>query len=167
MMAEPISSLTSERAQRALVMFYDLVPISMWKDGKRPPVGDVEALMSDLQKGAPADMQPLLAELSAQNGEAIKGEMAKFLLQRFSEYEPLRPYVEEAVAHSAGPRMALIPLIITALMVAMLCLEVKHREDGHLQIDWNPRNVVELAGHLADLAKTGKLGEAAAALVRG
>lgn len=124
-MEQSISSLSPEQAQRALMIFYDLLPDDFWEGGKKPSAVKLKYTAEKLQDEAPADVRPVVDVLLAEGGEAEKGEAAKAVLSIFYEQESLRGFVEQATEQAQQPHMAPIPLIIGAVIVILAALPKK------------------------------------------
>ncbi len=119
-MVEKIAAMTPEQADRALLLFYDLLPRDSWEAGNKPSEGRIEDLADKLQENAPAEIQSFLDSLRAAEDEATTGEVAKVLLGQFAQVDSLRPHVEQAVARSEEPHMALDPLTLGACVIVLL-----------------------------------------------
>lgn len=130
MMTKQITSLTSEQAQRAILLFYDLLPHELWEDQTKPSVARMETLADRLQEKVPADIQPFLNSLRTEGDATRKGEVAKVLLGSFSQRESLHPYVEQAISRSAEPHMAPIPLDIGTILIVMAVLSLEINAEG-------------------------------------
>lgn len=137
-MKEQIASLTSEQAQEALSLFYDMLPNELW-EGPKPSSMDIKIWAEDLQEEAPPEIQPFLTTLFNKPDWDNRGEIAKILLDKFAEYQLLLPYIEKAVARAAEAHMAPVPVIIGALVVVLAVIpkEIKtekvHIKFGHLE----------------------------------
>lgn len=116
-MDQSIASLSPEQAQRALIVFYDLLPADAWEGGAKPSAARLESVAERLQDDAPDDVRPVLDTLLAEGNEGEKGEMAKAVLAAFHERGELRAYVEQATKQARQPHMAPIPLIVGAVIV--------------------------------------------------
>lgn len=121
-MEQSIASLPPEQAQRALMIFYDLLPGDFWEGGKKPSAVKLKYTAEKLQGDAPEDVRPVVDALLAEGGEAEKGEAAKAVLSIFYEQESLRGFVEQATQQAQQPHMAPIPLIIGAVIVILAAL---------------------------------------------
>lgn len=148
-MDDKITSMTTEQALRAILLFYDLLPHEMWEDQTRPSLARMEALSDRLEESAPNEIKPVINSLLAEGNLDSKGELAKVLLHTFSQQDALRPYVEQAVAHSAEPHMepALMGIGIVLLGLALLSHDV---DWGELHIT---SHVPELVEKLTGLVK--------------
>lgn len=152
-MKERIETLTPEQAERALLLFYDLLPPESWDGGNKPSRARIEDLADKLQENAPADIQSFLGSLRTGEDETTTGEVAKIVLQQFAQMDSLRPYVEQAAARSEEPHMALDPftlgacaIVLLAAMSSKIKISVK---DGSVDvgiINRAPELVRELAG---------------------
>ena len=150
-MKERIAALTPEQAERALLLFYDLLPREGWESGNKPTEARIEVLADKLQDNAPADIQSFLGSLRTGDDEATTGEVAKILLQQFAQIDSLSPYVEQAAARSEEPHMALDPLTLGACVIVMLAamssetkISVKDGELGFQYTGGAPKLVREL-----------------------
>ena len=154
-MEQSITSLTPEEGQRALMVFYDLLPGDFWEGGTKPSAAKLESAVERLQEAASDDVRPVVDGLLAEGSEEEKGEVAKALLATFYEQEGLRGFVEQATQQARQPHMAPIPLIVGAVIVILAALpkEVNWKEgtlkSGHL------RDAAALVKELAEFA--GKL----------
>jgi len=142
-MTQQISSLTVEQAQRALLLFYDMLPNELWEGQTKLSVAEIEALADELQDSAPTEIQPIINTLLTGDDKAVKGEAAKMLLQELWQYELLRPYVEQAVTRAEEPHMAPIPIVIGAFIIVLAVLP------GEIPTKYGPIKF----GHLEDAAK--------------
>jgi len=122
---EQIISLTAEQAQRAILLFYDLLPSELWEDQTKPSLARMETLSDRVKENASGDVRPFVNALLAEGNTERKGEMAKLLLQTFAQQDALRPYVEQALTRSAEPHMAPIPVDIGTLLIVLALLSVK------------------------------------------
>lgn len=151
-MEQSIMSLSPEQAQRALIVFYDLLPGDFWEGGAKPSAAKLESAVERLHDDAPDEVMPVLDALLAEGNEEEKGEMAKAVLVAFHEQEELRAYVEQATQQARQPHMAPIPLIVGAVIVILAALpkEVDMKEKklkfGHL------RDAAALVKELAEFA---------------
>ena len=141
-MEQSIASLSHEQAQRALMIFYDLLPRDFWEGGKKPSAVKLKHTAKKLQDDAPDDVRPVVDVLLAEGREEEKGEAAKAVLSIFYEQESLRGFVEQATQQAQQPHMAPIPLIIGAVIVILAALPKK--------IDW--KNKQYEGGQLRDAA---------------
>lgn len=138
-MDQSIASLSHEQAQRALMIFYDLLPGDFWEGGKKPSAVKLKYTAEKLQDQAPEDVRPVVDALLAEGREEEKGEAAKAVLTIFYEQESLRGYVEKATQQAQQPHMAPIPLIIGAVIVILAALpkEIDRKKGtmkfGHLR----------------------------------
>lgn len=138
-MEQSIASLSPEQAQRALVIFYDLLPGDFWEGGAKPSAAKLESTAERLQEHATEDVRPVVDALLAEGSEEEKGEVAKALLGTFHEREELRGFVEQATMQTREPHMSPLPLIIGAVIVLLAALpkEVDLKEKkwkiGHLR----------------------------------
>lgn len=154
-MEQSITTLSPEQSQRALMIFYDLLPNEFWEGGAKPSAVKLESAAEGLQEEATDDVRPVVDALLAEGSEEEKGEMAKAVLATFYEQDELRVYVEQATQQAQQPHMAPIPLIVGAVIVLLAALpkEVDMKEKkwkfGHL------RDAAALVKELAEFA--GKL----------
>jgi hypothetical protein len=138
-MEQSIAALSPEQAQRALMIFYDLLPDEFWEGEHKPSAAEIEATAEELQEEAAGDMQPVVDAMLTEGGEAEKGEAAKAVLDMFYEQESLRGFVEQATAQAQQPHMAPIPLIVGAVIVILAALpkeidrKKKSYKFGHLR----------------------------------
>jgi hypothetical protein len=138
-MEQSIASLSPEQAQRALMIFYDLLPGDFWEGGTKPSAAKLESTAERLLDDAPEDVQSVVDVLLAEGGEEEKGEAAKAVLSIFYEQDELRGFVEQATQQAQQPHMAPIPLIIGAVIVILAALpkEVDKKKGkwkfGHLR----------------------------------
>jgi hypothetical protein len=141
-MEQSIASLSPEQAERALMIFYDLLPGEFWEDGKKPSSAKIESAAERLQEDAPDDVRPVVEAMLAEGREEEKGEAAKAVLSLFHEQEDLRGFVEQAAQEARQPHMAPIPLIIGAVIVLLAALPKDvNTKDGRWKF-----------GHLKDAA---------------
>jgi hypothetical protein len=141
-MEQSIAALSPEQAQRALMIFYDLLPGELWEGGTKPSAAKLESTAEQLQEDAPEDVRPVVDALLAEGGEEDKGEAAKAVLSMFHEQENLRGFVEQATAQAQQPHMAPIPLIVGAVIVILAALPK--------EVDWKKGRAG--FGHLQDAA---------------
>ena len=119
-MNEQIESLTPEQAQRALLMFYDLLPSTNWEDGNKPSSARMDALADRLLKNSPEGIQPFLGSLHTGNDPLVRGETARVVLQQFAQIDALAPYVTQAMTRSLEPHMMIDPISIGAIVIVLL-----------------------------------------------
>ena len=138
-MEQSIMSLSPEQAQRALVIFYDLLPGDFWEGGAKPSAARLEFTAERVQENATEDVRPVVDALLAEGSEGEKGEVAKALLGTFYGQDELRGFVEQATQQARQPHMAPLPLIVGAVIVLLAALpkEVNWKEgtlkSGHLR----------------------------------
>lgn len=118
-MHEKVASLSTEQAQRALLLFYDLLPAGSWQDGK-PSEARVEALTDELREDGPPEAQALLAKLDESDDPRIAAEVARVLLNQFADQPATRPYVETAVERAGEPHLMLIETVVLIGVLAVL-----------------------------------------------
>lgn len=121
-MEQSIASLSPEQAQRALIIFYDLLPDNFWEGGIKPLPARIESTSERLHSDAPEDLQPVLEALLVEGREEEKGAAAKTVLSLFYDQESLRGFIEQAAKQAQEPHMAPIPLIIGAVIVLLAAL---------------------------------------------
>ena len=138
-MEQSIASLSTEQAQRALMIFFDLLPADSWEGGTRPSAAKLEAAAERLQEDAPDEVRPVVEALLAEGHEEEKGEAARAVLATFGGREELRPFVEQATRQAREPHMSPLPLIVGAVIVLLAALpkELDFKEKkwkfGHLR----------------------------------
>ena len=147
-MNEQISALTSEQAQKTLLIFYDLVPNSMWANGMKLSPRDVEAMADEIQEEAPADVQSMLNVLLSGKDSEIKRIASKNLLREFYEYRDLQPYIQEAMSRAKEPTMAPIPLLIGAYIIAMAAMSFSGSTFDYEKIKSDPSGDKKIKVHL-------------------
>lgn len=160
-MNDPIQSLTSDQAQKALLEFYYLMPIDNWSGGRKPSSLEIEMIADEIQEESASDVKPLLAALRSGDSRK-KGEFSKILLQELCEYADLQPLVYLAVSKAAEPTMAPPLIIVGAFLVAFAALTfdrttreeiIEEIQDGHetkkikreSHTYFDPNKAVELA----------------------
>ena len=156
-MEQAIASLSPEQAQRALMIFYDLLPDDFWEGGQKPSAAEIGATAEELQEEAPADVKPLVDAMLTEGGEVEKGEAAKVLLGLFYEQDSLRSFVEQAVEQAQQPHMSPIPLIIGAVVVLLSGVRFKAGRKGvelNIGVTGNVKSLVDGIKSLADKLPT-------------
>jgi hypothetical protein len=123
-MKEKIDALTHEQAQRALLRFYELLPEELWQ-GTKPTFGDLEYWREEIEDSATPDIEPFLKALEDEIDPSTRGATARILLMQFAAYEPLQPYVEEAVEEATVPHMTPLPEIIVAATIILAAIPRK------------------------------------------
>ncbi|HKO44947.1 MAG TPA: hypothetical protein VJU84_16840 [Pyrinomonadaceae bacterium] len=118
-MESTIASLSPDQAQRAIMIFCDLVPTSFWEGGARPSPAKIERTVEKLEDNAPPEARPIVEALSG-GTEEQKGEIAKALLNTFHEQETLSGFVDQAVEQAQQPHLSPLPLIVGALTLVLL-----------------------------------------------
>lgn len=117
-MNERIENLSDEQAQHALVRFYELLPEDLWQ-GEKLTYSDLEFWHEEIDEAATPEIQPFLEAVEDESNASARGETARVLLTQFAAYEPLRPYVEQAVEQAEVPQMVPVPVIIIAATVVL------------------------------------------------
>jgi hypothetical protein len=131
MITERIANLTSEQAEQALLIFYDLLPPEIWENGKKPSQARIEFLANQLQEEGPPEAKVLITALAKE--QSPKGEIAKVLLNQFAQYEQLQPYLEKAIASATSSDKAIIEV---AVLIALLAFMAGSKyEDGQFSFD--------------------------------
>ena len=160
-MKEQIALLTSEQAQKALLLFYEKLQEDTW-EGLKPSIADIEFLARKLQKSESEEIKRFLASIET-SGETSHGDLAKIVLEELTHYEQFRGYVEIAIKQATEPDMAPLPLIMGGLIIVFgLLAEIKKEKvvekhkDGDKKTEIikekliiklrNPRDLVGLAG---------------------
>ena len=143
--------------QRALLLFYDLLPEQAWERGK-PSSADLLDWLDEAQDYLPAETLSVIDALQAEANTNLRTEAAQWLLQGFQGNAVLRPYVDRALsaARQAGPVAG--PNVIGGLIAALAVLprvDPKTKAVGQeWHIRWNPSEcAAKLAGGLSSLAK--------------
>ncbi len=146
-MEQSITQLSPEQAQRALMIFYDILPGDFWEGGAKPSAARLEATAERLQEDAPDDVRPVVDAMLTEGGSEGKGEAAKAVLDMFYEQQELRGYVEQAVEQAKQPHMAPIPLIIGAVILFLGAVpkEIKWKGGG---IKWDVAGLINGLGTL-------------------
>jgi hypothetical protein len=117
MITERIAALTPEQAEQALLIFYDLLPLEIWENGKKPPQARIEFLVNQLQEEGPPEAKEFITGLAKE--QSPKGEIAKVLLNQFAQYEQLQPYLETAITSATNPDKAIEIAVLIALLAFM------------------------------------------------
>jgi hypothetical protein len=120
-MDERIDSLTDEQAQHALLRFYELLPADYWQ-GEKLTYSDLEYWQEEIDEAATPDIQPFLEAVEDESNASARGRTARLLLVQFADYEPLRPYVEQAVEEAETPQMVPLPVVIVAATVVLAAM---------------------------------------------
>jgi hypothetical protein len=150
----PIDSISSEQAQRALLIFYESLPEGQ---GRKPSLTEIQALAEDVREEGPADIQALVSGILKGPSANDKGEVSKILLRQLAQFEPFRSYVETAVTRASQPQMSPVPLAILAVLVVIPVLPKIHydKRKGELGADWDPcGNLTAIINSLRGLAKS-------------
>ena len=152
-MEQSIESLSLEQAQRALMIFYDLLPSDFWEGGAKPSAAEIEATAEELQDEATENVRPVVDALLAKGREEERGGAAKAVLNMFYEQESLRGFVEQAARQAQQAHMAPIPAIIGAVIVLLAGVRVRVGPNGvDVQIAI-PENVTAIMSGISDLTK--------------
>ena len=122
---ERITGLTTKQAVRAISLFYDDLPSDLWEGGRKPPMARVETLSRQVSERAPADVQPFVNALLADDENPARGELCKLLLRQFAAEPRLRPHVERALSLAEQPVMALDPVTIGAVLLLLTALSTE------------------------------------------
>src|SRR5690242_1685751 len=122
-MDEQIETLSAEQAQRALLLFYDLLPGTMWEDGQKPSAADIDAWADELQHETSQEARNFVETLQASENATLRAEPAKKLLAYFAQYPPFVPYIEQAVARTREPHMMPIPALIAPLITFLTSMQ--------------------------------------------
>jgi hypothetical protein len=153
---DDIASLTNEQAQRALVLFYDLLPAESWVRDQKPAAANLRAMGERLEENAPAELQPFLLALHAQGNAELKGTVAKQVLTRLSANELARPFVDQAISQSRDPHMYIPPEIVYCLLgLAALSVDIKtKRFETHSRVPELVKQLTEFVKALpSDIVK--------------
>lgn len=123
---EQIDNMTTEQAQRAILKFYELMPINQ---EKLSSVG-IEARVERLQEHAPNDLQHVLTQLTSgdeNEDDVLRGTLAKALLHTFNgpDYEPFHQSVHDAVEDALKPNMSIVLGSIGAYLIVMTLIPTK------------------------------------------
>ena len=138
-MSPKTSALSSEQAQRALLLFYDLLPAEVW-EGEKPSEARVEALTDELREDGPPEAQKFIEGLDETDDPEKLGEVARVLLSQFADNPTTRPLVETAIERTSQPHLMFIePLILVGVLAVLSSCRL---EEGKFSFDG--RNVVEL-----------------------
>jgi hypothetical protein len=138
-MEQSIASLSPQQAQRALLIFYDLLPADLWEGSKKPSAAKIESTVEKLQEEMTEDVRPVVQALLNAGGEGEKGGAAKAVLNMFYEKQSLRGFVEQAVRQAQQPHMSPIPLMFgeVAILLAAMPKDVDQAngqwKSGHLR----------------------------------
>lgn len=149
----PIDSMSSEQAQRALLIFYESLPEGQ---GRKPSLTELQALAEEVQDEGPADILSLVTGILKGPSTADRGEFSKILLRELAQCEPIRPYVETAITRAREPQMAPVPdVILAALVVMPLLPKISYeKRKSVLRVDWDPcGNLIAIIDSLRGLAK--------------
>jgi hypothetical protein len=153
-MIQQISELTTDQAQRALLLFYSMLSDNFWDGEARPTDMDIEDLAIDLQNNAPEEVQVLLTKILLDDDKGGKAEISKIILQSFYQQEPLNRYVEDAVIRATEPQMCPIPLIIGATIVVLAAIPTEiHRDEKSGQWDVKFRNLETISDSVTKLTE--------------
>lgn len=150
---EQIDALSTDQAQKAILNFYELLPVDWWTENKKLPIGNIEIRAAVFQKNAPADVQPLVNKLTSQGNDELKAAMARALLFQFAQNDRLVSYVEQAVTRAREPQMLPIPIFIGAFLVVLAIIPTSisvEKDKVHIEFG-NLKEVASLAASLKDI----------------
>jgi|SRR6516225_8005613 hypothetical protein len=121
-----ISSLSTEQAQRALLIFYDILPPQSWARGQKPASANLRALAERLEALAPSEVGQFIEELRNEQNAQFKGAVAKAILLQLAANEMARPYVEQAVSEAITAHMTILrEIMFSMIALAALSQDIK------------------------------------------
>lgn len=154
-MDSSINSLTPVQAQRALMIFSELLPDDLWEGGSKPSTARIEMTAETIQDDALPETQPLVNALTAEGNDEEKGAVAKALLTAFREDESLAGFVDEAVTKAQQPHMAPLPIIVGAVAIILISgIRFEKDKQGRTQFKFDGvASVKGLSNGIATIAK--------------
>jgi hypothetical protein len=154
-MEPTIASLSPDQAQRAVMIFCDLVPADFWEGGARPSPAKIELTVEKFEDNAPPAARPIVEALSTDGTDEQKGEIAKALLNTFHEQESLSGFVEQAIEQAQQPHMSPLPLIVGAVTLVLLSgIRLKAGGGQGVQLEVAVTdNIKALTGGIASIVK--------------
>jgi hypothetical protein len=121
-----ISSLSTEQAQRALLIFYDSLPAQSWARGQKPASANLRALAERLEEQAPSEVRQFVEGLRNEKNAELKGAVAKAILLQLAANDMARPYVEQAVSEATTAHMTILREIMFCMIaLAALSQDIK------------------------------------------
>jgi hypothetical protein len=134
-----LSQLTDEQAIEAVKLLYEITPIELWQDGRKPNATRVGVVVSSLRDNAPDEAKPLLEKAMSDdaNTVALKAELARLVLTRAKAIPELEKYVSESIETTAKKVLALDPLtgaFIIAMLLAVPSIHVRGKDGGSVEI---------------------------------
>ncbi len=150
-----IDSLTEDQAVRATRLFYDYLPADVWKDGRKPSLSRLVKVAGQVCDAAPAEIKPVVESLRDAGVSKPTGDLCKLLLEQFAEDEMFRADLEKAMALAVKPHMAINPLSVGAVVLALAAFSAKIRiiktkkgksEESDVQIEFRAQEVLTALG---------------------
>jgi hypothetical protein len=121
-----ISSLSTEQAQRALLIFYDSLPAHSWARGQKPAAANLLALAERLEQQAPSEVNQFIKELGNEQNAELKGAVAKAILLQLAANDMARPYVAQAISQSIAAHMNILrDVVFCMIALAALSQDIK------------------------------------------
>lgn len=153
--ADCIESLTEDQAVRAVRLFYDYLPADVWKGGRKPSLSRLVKVAGQVCDAAPAEIKPVVESLRDAGVSKPAGDLCKLLLEQFAEDEMFRADLEKALALAVKPHMAIDPLSVGAVVLALAAFSARIRitrakkgksEESDIQIEFRAPEVLTALG---------------------
>jgi len=130
-----LDTLTDEQAIRAVRLFYDFSTPELWKDGEKPSPEFVEMIGAALVEQAPADLQPAVAALVADNQPshtAARAEVCRLLLSQLDQLSAFQPALHRAIENARKPQMMIDP--VTGVFIIAILIATAKNADGLVKV---------------------------------
>jgi hypothetical protein len=130
-MAQDLSTLTDEQAQRVLVELFDLLP-----GAAKPGYDEIDMLVGDVRDASEAEVGKVLGHL---DDAALRGALARQALQALSQQAALQPLLAQAVERAGRAHMVALPELVAGVIVLLAVLPTHFERDakGAITIQWN------------------------------
>jgi len=127
----PVSSLSTEQAQRALLSLFESIPAGLWKGGVTPSSARLTNLVDKAEDQAEAqnqdDVLSAIAKLREPGGALMQGAVAKAVLADLLADPDWSPLVEQAVLAAQRPHMSPIPAELGPILLTLAALAIRIR----------------------------------------
>ena len=121
----PVSLLTKEQAQRALLALFESVPAEVWQTGQKPSLGRLTNLVDKAEDEATGEALQAIGKLRDPGQAQIHGEVAKEILEDFYADAEWRLIVESALAGAMLPHMSQLPAELGSVLLTLAALAIR------------------------------------------
>lgn len=147
-MARDLAQLSDDQSVRVLVEFFELLPAA-----SRPGYDELALVVDDLRDGASGELRSALGRI---DDPALRGALARQVLQLLAAEPALQAPLDEAVDRAGRAHMVALPELVAGVIVVLAVLPSHFERDakGKLIVQWNQlQNLANLLKPVGGIVK--------------